>query len=593
MRSFYAGRFAGALWLLLAAIQFASADISTTSPVRMTAVANPPEVNLRNYNVIRFGPGNHIIKTLDIGDDSRIEIEAGAVVRGNLRARGSQNIIITGAGVIDLDGTASQRDGAGINLQYCHNVVIEGVSITNATLAGIEISSSAGISIRDITVSGKGPGNHGISLANTQDVIIERCYINSGASAVAITGKDSRYRTPSRNIVVRECRIKADLADALIIGPETRAVAISHVCFKDSTIVRSNNGPALSIQNGDSAIIRQIHYSNITVKKAGVRLADIWIGIAPASRDNVRGYVREIFFDNIKVTGGTFPPSSFFGFDEQHIVSYVHFNNLNIMGRNIPNAETGNFVLNRFTKNIIFTDQKTFHDITRQHGCTYISSPPPVGTSSTKYFTVSNGLPGKPEHSIEWNFAGTVVNDGIIKDSSAAQLPAALRNGVLVEANGIALDGVDDHIELGIAAPAGSWKLTMKFRVAGMISGMQTLLSNSPGYSTAGGFRLYVNDWGTDNRRIIFETGDGKSAKRSYTSPGAVPGNDWHTLIMTVDNVRGAAEFTVNGVKLTAEQEFIAGTAMHHPMRIGRTADGRFPFAGTIANVKLSAGNQP
>lgn len=572
------------LLLLLAVIaqSYAENCINNTSPAA--------EATVRNYNIIRFGPGTHRIQTLDIGDDSRIEIERGAVVRGTLRARGSQNIIISGDGVIDMESSAMSQGFAGISLQYCHNVTIEGISITNATLSGIEIDKSTGISISDVNISGTGAANHGIIMANAQDVRIQRCYINSGSSAVAITGNDSRYRTPSRNIVINECRFKATTDDALIIGPQTQAGAISHICFNNCVIEQSSNGPVLSIQNGDSAIIRQIHYNNITVKNAGVRLADIWIGIAPSSRDNVRGYVRDIFFNDIKVTGGNSPPSSFFGFDEQHLISSVYFNNLNILGRSVMNAEAANFVMNRFTENITFVDDDAFSVMDRQHGCAFIHSLSPTASKSRKHFTVIDSLTGKGSHYAEWNFTEANTNESNRHHSSGIQIAALLRNGEQIDTDGITLDGVDDHIEIGTVLPDAIWTLAITFRVAGMISGMQTLLSNSPGFSTATGFRLYVNDWGTDNRRIIFETGDGKSAKRAYSMPAAVPGNDWHTLKLTVDNKRGIADFYVNGKNLTAEREFIAGTAMHHHLRIGRTADGRFAFAGTIANVKLSAG---
>jgi len=122
----------------------------------------------------------------------------------------------------------------------------------------------------------------------------------------------------------------------------------------------------MDIQHGDRAAVRNIRFENIRVEidawtpqprmqrsreeqyqaaaddRYCPTLLEIVIRRNNYSKDEQRGTVRDVVYQDITVTGPHMPPSSFRGFDDQHTVEGVTIANLRFNGRLVTNAkETG------------------------------------------------------------------------------------------------------------------------------------------------------------------------------------------------------------------------------------------------------------
>lgn len=94
----------------------------------------------------------------------------------------------------------------------CENVLLEGVKITNSPFWTIHPYLCKNVTIRKVNVYAHGHNNDGVDPEMSQNVLIEDCTFDQGDDAIAIkSGRNPegwRLKTPSKNIVVRNCTVK-------------------------------------------------------------------------------------------------------------------------------------------------------------------------------------------------------------------------------------------------------------------------------------------------------------------------------------------------------------------------------------------------
>ncbi len=93
------------------------------------------------------------------------------------------------------------------------NVLIEGVTIRSSPFWVIHPVLSANVIVRGVTIESLGPNNDGCDPESSTDVLIEDSVFDTGDDCIAIkSGRNAdgrRLATPSRNVVVRRCRMRA------------------------------------------------------------------------------------------------------------------------------------------------------------------------------------------------------------------------------------------------------------------------------------------------------------------------------------------------------------------------------------------------
>ena len=82
----------------------------------------------------------------------------------------------------------------------------------------------------------------------------------------------------------------------------------------------------------------------------------IWIYLNknPYSKDDKRGKVFDISFKDIHYTSAFSPQITFFGYDSEHDVSGITFDNVTVNGKKKLNINDGSIQINNHVKNIIF-----------------------------------------------------------------------------------------------------------------------------------------------------------------------------------------------------------------------------------------------
>lgn len=110
-----------------------------------------------------------------------------------------------------------------IQFNRCENVLVEDIKIRNSPFWTLHLYLSKNIIVRGIDVYAHGHNSDGIDPEMSQNVLIENCVFDQGDDAIAIkSGRNPegwRLKTPSKNIVIRDCLIK-DGHQLVAIGSE-------------------------------------------------------------------------------------------------------------------------------------------------------------------------------------------------------------------------------------------------------------------------------------------------------------------------------------------------------------------------------------
>lgn len=100
-----------------------------------------------------------------------------------------------------------------IQFNRCEHVLIEGIKIRNSPFWTVHLYLSKDIVVRHIDVYAHGHNNDGIDPEMSQNILVENCIFDQGDDAIAIkSGRNPegwRLKTPSKNIVIRQCEVRA------------------------------------------------------------------------------------------------------------------------------------------------------------------------------------------------------------------------------------------------------------------------------------------------------------------------------------------------------------------------------------------------
>ena len=357
-------------------------EVNGSSVKPLHLFANPLETNRpspADPHVTYFGPGIHELATLRLHDGAILYLAAGAVVRAiippgekpaNARdwagvpnyqnfieADGVKNITICGRGIFDLSKLPWHARTAFV-LAHISNLNIEGITIIGAPGWDIALFGSSNIHIRNIKEICALENSDGIDICNSQNVMIEDCFLRNNDDEICVKTTAPPPAQPSRNIVVRNCVVWNDRARGLGITDETRR-DIDNVLFRNCDIIHdfstSGDCAALAVILSDSGTVSNIRFEDIRVEDVKTRLIECTIEKDMWGHDAQRGHVKNLTFKNITATGAVFPKSFFAGYDGSHLIENVTFDHLVINGKTIENPAQGNFSTNPFVRNVTFS----------------------------------------------------------------------------------------------------------------------------------------------------------------------------------------------------------------------------------------------
>jgi polygalacturonase len=294
----------------------------------------------------------HEIGRLELKDHEQVYLEAGAVVRGCIRAINTKGVRIRGRGVLDGSFYTRGKDGTrSIVIEGSEDALVEDIVMVEPSKWMLVIAASRGVKVRRVRQIGIHVATDGVDIVGSRDVTVEDCFLRNNDDCVAIKAGTywikeplectMLWNHPVENVLVRGCILANDPAGNVTeIGHELSTSHVRGVVFRDCDVLHCHgNGAVFAIHNCDAANVSDIAYEDIRIEHYWDKLFDLRVMSSKWGRDAERGRVRNIVFRNIRVNhpeiNRGYSVSIIGGWDACHPVENVLFENLCLNGKKV------------------------------------------------------------------------------------------------------------------------------------------------------------------------------------------------------------------------------------------------------------------
>ena len=204
-----------------------------------------------------------------------------------------------------------------IQFNRCENVLMDGVKITNSPFWTIHPYLCKDVVLRNLTVYAHGHNNDGVDPEMTQNMLVEDCVFDQGDDAIAVkSGRNQdawRLETPTRNLVIRNCKVKNG-HQLLAIGSELSG-GIENVYMDNCQVADgASMFHLVFIKTNErrGGYVKNIHVSNITADSMREGLLGIetdvlyqWRNLVPTIERRLTP-ISDIYLKNISARKGKF-----------------------------------------------------------------------------------------------------------------------------------------------------------------------------------------------------------------------------------------------------------------------------------------------
>ena len=186
----------------------------------------PPAPAAETPGIHYFGPGVHHAGKIVLQSNESVYIAGGAVVYGSIHAQGASNLHISGRGILDVSPFERGKGGGAVRLLGCSDVTIEGIVMRDPDVWCCSLFGCRNVKISNVKLVGLWRYNaDGIDVCNSQDVVVEDCFVRAFDDALVVKGlkfgSNSFDDLPVRDVQFRRCTVWCDWGRAMEIGAET------------------------------------------------------------------------------------------------------------------------------------------------------------------------------------------------------------------------------------------------------------------------------------------------------------------------------------------------------------------------------------
>ncbi|WP_337103649.1 glycosyl hydrolase family 28 protein [Paenibacillus sp. YIM B09110] len=329
--------------------------------------ATPNETNGKAPDTIYFAPGMHFLEEtlLRIPSGTTVYVAGGAVVAGSFLCDNVKNVTIRGRGIVYLSDFHRFSAFRGVRIVFSNEIRVEGIITLDPPHYSIYIGKSQNIHIENFKSFSTRGWSDGIDMMASENIVIDDVFLRTSDDSIAIYGTRWDFVGDTRNVTVRNSTFWADVAHPLMIGTHgdyhKNGDTIENIVFDNIDILehhepQPNYWGAMAINAGDKNTVRNVKYSNIRVEDFELgQLFDIRVVWNKDYNPVAGNRIESVEFRDITYNGRNENPSRIYGFDEERIAADIRFINVRINDKLVTDAESGNFDLNDFVKDVSFS----------------------------------------------------------------------------------------------------------------------------------------------------------------------------------------------------------------------------------------------
>jgi len=258
--------------------------------------------------------------------------------------RRAKNVTIRGRGILDMH-LLPWHARKPFDVVNSSDIRFEGIIILDSPDWDINLLDCENVEVDNVKEICAREESDGIDVCDCDHVTIRGCFLRNNDDEICLKTLIPGDSEVTKNVDVSDCVIWNDRARALCIGGgETRA-DIHDVTFHDCDVIHDlGNWSTLAVLVCDSGRVSNIRFERIRVEDTPHKL--MWCLIPVDAAVNHRGQIDGITFQDISAPGA--PPSELGGFDAEHLVANVDFENIQLGGHPMASLSDGHFAVNQF-----------------------------------------------------------------------------------------------------------------------------------------------------------------------------------------------------------------------------------------------------
>ena len=254
-----------------------------------------------------------------------------------------EDVKLIGHGVLDFTGSPGGNQAGCLRGNDASNVLIEQLTSLNFDYNwNTRFDRSRDVLIQNYRVFG---GKDGIDPVDSQKVTMRHVYIATVDDCIATKsfsqGRGAKTEAVS-DILAEYCMLQCFRYGGVKIGTETNANHFRNITYRNVDIVGAMR--AMIIQLRDGAEVSKVTFENIRCDRAWGRAIDFVIEKRKGLGTIHDVLVKNVTLGNIQRGEGLAPRVA--GYDDDHKISNVTFENLVIDGKPITKPEQANFEIN-------------------------------------------------------------------------------------------------------------------------------------------------------------------------------------------------------------------------------------------------------
>lgn len=255
--------------------------------------------------------GEIILKT-----GETLYLEAGAVVRGFVRAMDAHDVRICGQGILDGRNYSRARGDRirSVTFKQCTSVRVSGIIMIEPVSWMLVFACCRDVHVDGLKQIGSCMSSDGIDIVSSRNVLVENCCLRNDDDNIAIKAGHIDHsplrETDVDNVLVRRCVfLNGKPGNVMEIGYELSTGRVANIVFDDIDVINAHgDGAVFSIHNGDRALVENVRWENIRVEHYWDKLVDFRVVRSRYSKDSDRGLIRHIQLKNIRVVHAYFNP---------------------------------------------------------------------------------------------------------------------------------------------------------------------------------------------------------------------------------------------------------------------------------------------
>jgi hypothetical protein len=303
--------------------------------------SSPPAAD--DPDVIYFGPGVHSVTggVLTVPSGTTVYLAGGAVLNAQVSFKDVENARLTGHGMLNAN------PGGGIVCEGSKNIWIDDVIVMNPNGYVAILGESENVHIKKVRgFSSKGNGD-GIDIFSCTGVVIDGCFMRNSDDCIAIYAHRWDYYGDTRDITVQNCTLWADVAHPINVGthgntddPEViENLVIKNIDVLDHREPQMLYQGCIALNPGDSNVIKNVHIEDVRIEDfRWGQVINMRIMYNTKYNTSVGGGIRDVYIKNLSYTGTHANPSMFVGYDADHAITNVTFENLVINGQVVADS---------------------------------------------------------------------------------------------------------------------------------------------------------------------------------------------------------------------------------------------------------------